>query len=379
VVGVSAPARVLEGLTIGVTADRRAAEQAQMLEQRGARVLLGPALETALIDAHDGTRAATESLLASPPDVVVANTALGIRTWLSMADAWGMTEDIVAMLATAYVAARGPKAAGALLALGVEIDWRAPAATLSEVVDHLVEDRGVVGRRIALQVDGRAQTDALARLVSAGAEVVEISTYRWAKPKDAGPALRLIDAACNGKVDALTFTAAPAVHNLFELAADVGVADALADALNGPVLAMCVGPVCRAAAVERGVDRAREPAMPRLGGMVKALADELATRRRTFTVDGVTAEVQGSMVTVVGAGDGASVSLATRERWVFEVLSRRPGVVVPRQTLLEEVWGSAHTDPHALEVTVGRLRRRLAPTGLRVDAVHRRGYRLTSG
>jgi uroporphyrinogen-III synthase len=177
----------------------------------------------------------------------------------------------------------------------------------------------------------------------------------------------------------LTFTAAPAVHNLFELAADVGVADALAAALNGPVLAMCVGPVCRAAAVERGVDRAREPAMPRLGGMVKALADELATRRRTFAVDGVTAEVQGSMVTVVGADDGASVSLATRERWVFEVLSRRPGIVVSRQTLLEEVWGSAHTDPHALEVTVGRLRRRLAPTGLRVEAVHRRGYRLTSG
>jgi uroporphyrinogen-III synthase len=373
---VTAPARVLEGLTIGITADRRAIEQAQMLEQRGARVMHGPALETSMIDAHEGTRAATESLLATPPDVVVANTALGIRTWLSMADAWGMTEEIVAMLAGAYVAARGPKAAGALLALGVEIDWRAPAATLGEVVDHLVDERGVAGRRIALQVDGRGVDDALAtRLASAGAEVVEISTYRWAKPKDAGPALRLIDAACNGKVDALTFTAAPAVHNLFELAADVGVGDALAAALNGPVLAMCVGPVCRAAAVERGVERAREPAMPRLGGMVKALADELATRRRSFTVDGVSAELQGSMVTVAGL----NVSLATRERWVFEVLSRRPGVVVPRRTMLEEVWGSAHTDPHALEVTVGRLRRRLAPTGLRVEAVHRRGYRLTSG
>jgi uroporphyrinogen-III synthase len=316
-------------------------------------------------------------LLASPPDVVVANTALGIRTWLSLADAWGMTEDIVAMLAGAYVAARGPKAAGALLVLGVEIDWRAPAATLVEVVDHLVGEHGVAGCRIALQVDGRGASDEFSvRLAAAGAEVVEISTYRWAKPKDATPALRLIDAACNGKVDAVTFTAAPAVHNLFDLAADVGVVDALADALNGPVLAMCVGPVCRAAAVARGVEHAREPAMPRLGGMVKALADELATRRRAFVVEGVSGEVQGSKVTVAS---GVSVSLATRERWVFEVLSRRPGAVVPRRTLLAEVWGSAHTDPHALEVTVGRLRRRLTPTGLRVEAVHRRGYRLTSG
>jgi DNA-binding winged helix-turn-helix (wHTH) protein len=62
---------------------------------------------------------------------------------------------------------------------------------------------------------------------------------------------------------------------------------------------------------------------------------------------------------------------------VFEVLSRRPGVVVPRRILLAEVWGSPQADAHALEVTVGRLRRRLAPTGLRVETVLRRGYKLS--
>jgi DNA-binding winged helix-turn-helix (wHTH) protein len=62
---------------------------------------------------------------------------------------------------------------------------------------------------------------------------------------------------------------------------------------------------------------------------------------------------------------------------VFDDLSRRPVNVVPRRTLLAEVWGSAHADPHALELTVARLRRRLEPTGLRVEAVLRRGYRLT--
>src|SRR5689334_13865495 len=34
--------RALAGLTIGITADRRAAEQAQLLEQRGAKVVHGP-------------------------------------------------------------------------------------------------------------------------------------------------------------------------------------------------------------------------------------------------------------------------------------------------------------------------------------------------
>jgi uroporphyrinogen-III synthase len=366
--------RALDGLTIGVTADRRAAEQAQLLEQRGAKVLHGPVLQTVPIEDHEPARKVTEELLRRRPDVVVANTAVGIRTWLSLADAWGVSEGVGDLLGDAYVAARGSKAAGALLAVGIEIDWKAPSSVLAEVLDHL-DGRGVAGRRIAVQRDGGPAEDAFAAaLRERGADVVEIATYRWTLPKDPAPALRLIDAACDGRLDAVTFTAAPAVHNLFDLAAGAGIEDALRTSLNGPVVAMCVGPVCLAAAIERGVVAAKEPQTARLGGMVKALEDELAARRRTLDVDGADAVVQGSLVRAGGTG----VSLPHRERAVFDVLSRRPGVVVPRRVLLTEVWGSDQADGHALEVTVGRLRRRLEPTGLRVEAVLRRGYRLTS-
>lgn len=366
--------RALAGLTIGITADRRAAEQAQLLEQRGAKVVHGPVLRTAPVDDDAAARVATESLLRRRPDVVVANTAVGIRAWLSLADAWGVSEAVADLLRGAYVAARGSKAAGALLSAGIETDWRAPSSVLAEVVAHL-ETHGVAGRRVAFQRDGGPENDAFAAaLRAAGADVVEIATYRWTLPKDPTPALRLIDAACTGKLDAVTFTAAPAVHNLFELARSAASEDELRSALNGPVLAMCVGPVCRAAAVGCGVDDARAPRTARLGGMVKALADEFGGRRRTLDVGGAQADVLGAHVTA----SGAEVTLRPREREVFDVLSRRPGVVVPRPVLLAEVWGSADADAHALEVTVGRLRRRLEPTGLRVEAVLRRGYRLTS-
>lgn len=363
----------LEGLTIGITADRRAEEQAQMLEHRGARVIHGPVLRTAAVDDHEATRLTTLTLVADPPDVVVANTAVGIRAWLSLADGWGLTDDLVEAIGGAYVVARGPKAAGALLAVGVDVDWRAPSSVLAEVIDRLVST-GVQGKRIAIQLDGGEDDTATERLREAGGDVVEIATYRWALPRDPAPALRLVDAACNGRVDAITFTAAPAVHNLFAIAAGADAADELVAALNGPVLAMCVGPVCRKAAVARGVASALEPQMPRLGGMVRTLADELSSRRRSFDVEGVRAVIQGSLVTAGAAG----VSLPTRERALFEVLSRRPGAVIARRALLAEVWGTPNTDPHALEVTVGRLRRRLMPTGLSVEAVVRRGYRLTS-
>lgn len=346
-----------------------------MLVQRGAKVVHGPVLRTAPIDDDGPVQAATSALLSRPADVVIANTAVGIRAWLALADGWGVAGELAAMLSRSYVAARGHKAAGALLAAGVDIDWRASSSTLAEVVDHLI-DRGVGGRRVALQLDGGtgSNDDAAERLRWAGAEVVPVAAYRWARPKDPAPARRLVDAVCKGRVDAVTFTAAPAVHHLFTLAEDAGSVDALTEALNGPVLAMCIGPVCRDAALERGVREARAPETARLGGMVKALADELDARRRSVVVDGISAQVQGSRVTV----DATAVSLAGRERAVFEVLVRRPGVVVGKAALLEEVWGSPSTDAHALEVTVGRLRRRLSPIGISVEAVARRGYRLTS-
>lgn len=364
----------LAGLTIGVTADRRAGEQTQLLVQRGAKVVHGPAIRTATIEDETPAHRATMALLTAPPDIVVANTALGIRTWLAMADSWGLADDLVAALAGAYVAARGPKAAGALVAVGVDIDWRAPSSVLADVVRHLVE-RGVVGKRIALQLDGGVEPGPEGQeLRAAGADVVEVQTYRWALPSDAAAADRLVGAACSGRLDALTFTATPAVHNLFALADAKGLANDLRAALNGPVLAMCVGPVCRKSAVEAGVHAAVEPDMPRLGGMVKTLTDELASRRRVVKVEDVEAVIQGSMVRV----GGHSVTLAMRERSVFDALARRPGAVVARPVLLSDVWGSGDADPHALEVTVGRLRRRLEPTGLTVEAVLRRGYRLTT-
>lgn len=344
-----------------------------MLEHRGARVIHGPVLRAAAVDDHEAIRLATTSLITDPPDVVVANTAVGIRNWLSLADGWGMTDDLTEAIVSSYVVARGPKAAGALLSIGLDIDWLAPSSVLAEVIEHLLA-RGVEGKRVAIQLDGGEDGTATERLRAAGAGVVEISTYRWTLPKDSVPARRLIDAACNGRVDAITFTAAPAVDNLFAIAADTGSVDELLAALNGPVLTMCVGPVCRKAAVARGIASAVEPQMPRLGGMVRTLADELSRRRRTLDVGGVGAVIQGSLITVGAIG----VSLPTRERALFEVLSRRPGAVIARRALLAEVWGTPDTDPHALEVTAGRLRRRLTPTGLSVEAVVRRGYRLTS-
>jgi uroporphyrinogen-III synthase len=361
----------LEGMTIGVTADRRADEQSELLARRGARILRGPTIRTLPLGPDPRIRQVTEDLVRTPPHAFVANTGVGVRGWLALAESWGLVEALLESLAAARLLCRGPKAAGALTTAGLPAHWQAGSERLDEVVTHLI-DEGVEGRRVAIQLDGNVDAVASHRLRAAGAEVIEIPVYRWTLPEDLGPALRLLDATCNGRVDSVTFTAAPAVHNLFLLADREGTSDELRQALDGPVLAMCVGPVCREAALDHGVTAAVQPKRARLGSMVQALTEQLIEHRRVVDVDGHHVVIQGSLVVV---GD-QRVELRERERNVFDVLARRPGVVVAKRALLAEVWRSPHQDAHVLEVTVGRLRKRLAPTGLAIEAVARRGYRL---
>jgi uroporphyrinogen-III synthase len=356
---------------VGVTADRRAGEQAELLARRGARVVRAPTIRLLPLGPDEAVRAVTVALIEDPPDILVVNTGVGVRAWLALADAWGLSDALVASLGRACVLARGPKAAGALLTAGLHVDWRAPSARLDEIVEHLV-GRGVAGCRVALQLDGSGDGgEAAERLRRAGADVVAVAAYRWGLPEDLRPARRLAVAVAERRVDAVTFTAAPAVENLFAIAANAGVADAVREAFREAVAAVCVGPVCAAAAVGHGVAAPVQPSRPRLGAMVQALAVHLEGRRRVVRVDGRTVEVRGALV----AGGGAEVVLAGRERAVFELLARRPGAVVPRRALVGEIWG-VRGSARALEATVGRLRRRLAPVGIGVEAVARRGYRL---
>src|SRR6187397_980655 len=101
---------VLAGFTVAVTADRRRDELAAVLESHGARVVLAPALRIVPLADDSRLRAATRTLLERPPDVVIVNTAIGMRGWLEAAGGWGLGDALRAKLAAAYLVARGPKA-----------------------------------------------------------------------------------------------------------------------------------------------------------------------------------------------------------------------------------------------------------------------------
>ncbi|MBI2710979.1 MAG: uroporphyrinogen-III synthase [Actinobacteria bacterium] len=370
---MASPQPALAGFTVGVTADRRADEQIELLERRGARVLHGPTIRTRPLSGDPRLQEVTRAIVADPPDVVVITTAIGLRSWHGAAESHGLGDALRRALGRATVLTRGPKAAGAALTLGLDVAWSAPSARSAEVVDHVAATAGP-GSTVAVQLDGGTTDHIGEHLAAAGFVVRVVPVYRWAVPDDPAPAGRLVAAIVDRSVDAVTFTAAPAVRNLFAIAGAHGAAGEVRDALGrGEVDAVCIGSACAEAAAAEGITGAIVPDHFRLGAMVQAYVRAVADRARTFMLDGTRVTVQGRLVSIDGHGD---VELSTRERDVFAALARRPGAVVPKTALVQQIWGSGERDTHLAEVTVARLRQRLGPAGRGIETVVRRGYRL---
>jgi len=365
----------LEGFVLGITADRRAAEQADLLARRGARVVHGPVIRTLALGPDDDLRDATARVIESQPDYFIANTGIGVRGWVTAAAAWGWDDALTSVLGSARVLARGPKAAGAVHALGVDVWWRAPRESLAEVVDRLRAEP-LAGRAVAFQLHGGDTPEVADAIRAEGASVIEVPVYRWQLPEERASAHALIERVCTGDVDAVTFTTGPAVENFLELAREQDRETAVRDALNDRVVAAVIGPYCANVARALGLDAVVEPVASRLGSMVRALTDRLARERLVVRHQGRTMTVQGRAVEVRDGARERVLWLTTRERWLLDCLLRRRGAVATRAELRHAVWGSSTYD-HLLDVTVGRLRRRLGAGGAMVETVPKRGYRVT--
>jgi uroporphyrinogen-III synthase len=355
----------LEGFTIGVTADRRRDELAALLERRGARVVVAPALR--IVPLHDDSqlREATRRCLDRPPDIVVANTGIGMRGWLEAAEGWGLADPLRTVLAEAYIVARGPKARGAVRAAGLIDRWSPDSESCDECLAHLLR-RGAAGCVVAVQLHGDQQPEFCASLRAAGAEVIEVPVYRWAPPLDSAPLHRLVDLVASRLVDAITFTSAPAVSAL--LGAAGPDADTVAEALRTDVLAACVGPVTAAPLIRRGIPVVA-PARARLGALVRAIVDELPRRAVTMRIGGHDLVLRGHAAMV----DGTLRPLAPAPMAVLRALAAVPGKVRSRASLLPALPRGA--DEHAVEMAVARLRAALGDPAF-VQTVVKRGYRL---
>lgn len=265
----------MQGKKVAILESRLGKELGQLVVRRGGIPFHAPALS----ELPDLDPAAIEALIVSlrqiAPKLMIFQTGVGTRALFAATDALGSTGFFLEVLSKAVVAVRGPKPTAALRARNVRIDLgAADPFTTRELLEatKIVEVRG---ERVIVQRYGVANVELDRALEARGAEVAEIPTYRWALPADTAPLEELIGRLERGDMDAVVFTNAEQVRNLFAVSGKTHRTEKLRQALNATLVAS-IGPVASAALREAGVNVGLESSPPKLGPLLAALDSALS-------------------------------------------------------------------------------------------------------
>ncbi|HTV95704.1 MAG TPA: uroporphyrinogen-III synthase [Steroidobacteraceae bacterium] len=261
--------------TVAILETRTGAHLAELIARCGALPMHAPALEE-IPDVDPGALGALlEEWSVQPFHLAIFQTGVGTRALFQATDALGSTPKLERLLEAAIIVVRGPKPTGELGARGVRIDIRAASPFTTEAVLAAIASIGLAGRRVLVQRYGETNRRLRESLEARGAAVREIATYRWALPRDIAPLERMIEALAASSLDAVVFTSAVQVQNLFAVAAGMGRAADLPRLLNRGIVAS-IGPVCSRALRERGIAPTFEADPPKLGPLVAGLKRALA-------------------------------------------------------------------------------------------------------
>jgi uroporphyrinogen-III synthase len=260
---------------VAILETRAGAHLAELIARRGAVPMLAPALE----EVPDVDPESVASLIAqwrpTPFKIVIFQTGVGTRALFQATDSLGLTAELLQLLGSAVVVVRGPKPIGELRARQVRIDVRAASPFTTETVLEALSAIPVDRVRVLVQRYGTGNQRLREALEARGAQVQEVATYRWALPADLQPLKDLLAALALSHIDAVLFTSAVQIHNLYAVAESLNRAGDLADQLNRLIVAS-IGPVCSRALREHGINPTFEASPPKLGSLVAGLELALA-------------------------------------------------------------------------------------------------------
>jgi uroporphyrinogen-III synthase len=288
-------------LTIAITASRRASELAHIVKSFGGRPYLAPTIgiEADLKKPKEDVLKFLDKAIAGEVDYAVFMTAPGIFSLFTIAKRLGLEEKLIHSLSKVAIFARSLKPASALKKHGIQVSM-IPEENTAKGICRVLITRGVVGKRIAILWHGDYPQQLREELYKAGANsVIEASTYRYSIDlKEEGASIlksmgydyvvprekrviRLIHDISARKIDSITFTSPPSVHDLIKIAQANRLSDALKKSLNTDVVVVAVGPSTKNALEENGITVDVMPQVARMGPMVKALDEYISTSNRS--------------------------------------------------------------------------------------------------
>jgi uroporphyrinogen-III synthase len=269
------------GLRVLVLESRRAREMASLVTTYGGQPLEAPSMREVPLETNTEALAFADALQRQEFDLVILLTGVGTRALLTLIErVRGSKDAFVEALASARIAARGPKPVGVLRELKITPWLVAPEPnTWRELLAALDERRAEMplrDRRVAVQEYGVTNSALLEGLAERGAHVTRVPVYQWALPEDLGPLRAGVTALVRGDIDVVLFTTATQVTHLLQVAGEMAVADQVLLGLRQAFVAS-IGPTTSEELRERGIRIDLEPSHPKMGFLVREAAERAET------------------------------------------------------------------------------------------------------
>lgn len=255
---------------------RMADTTTRLLRRHFTRAISAPSMQEVPLEDHSAVFSFSERLLAGEVDLLICMTGVGTDMMIKTMKTRYDPDEIHSMLSDVMVVARGPKPAKALRKRKIPIDLKVPEPnTWKELLKALDTDERTTdlnGKKIAIQEYGEPNEKLNEALRSRGAELMQVSIYRWELPRDITPLKNGIRALLNGEVDVVLFTSKTQVNHVMKVAEMIGSKEVVMEALKN-IMAASIGPVCSNGLKSHGIEPDFEPSRPKLAIFISEIAE----------------------------------------------------------------------------------------------------------
>lgn len=264
------------GKTVLSFESRLSSETAALVKKYGGLPIEAPSMQEVPLDQHAAVFSFADALLSGDVDVLICMTGVGTRMMIDAMATRHDLDSICAALQRVRIVSRGPKPVGTLRDYGLKPDVKVPEPNtwreVLETIDRSEILQPLAGKRVAVQEYGRSNDELNAGLTERGARLDQVSIYRWALPDDTEPLKNGLRNLIAGEVDVVIFTSRTQADHVASFADELGMRAALDEAL-ARVYVASIGPVCTEGLREHGVEPDFEPSRPKLGVMMRELAE----------------------------------------------------------------------------------------------------------